>query len=395
MPVDRPDFDAVAERDLQELLTAQVPEGLRWDYKRDLYGNADADKREALKDISSFANSHGGHLIIGIAEAGGIPTGVPGVVGIDPDEAVQRLEQLVRGGVEPRIQGLRIRAIPLASGAHCIVVRIPKSWHAPHRVSAHNSNRYWLRNSAGCHEPSVDELRTLFNQGGDAIHRVLQFRDQRVAELGVGRGARPLQGDGRLIMHIIPLASVTSRLQIDLRAANELHARFRPISTMGFSPRFNLHGFVNERGGELNHGYTQLYRDGKIEATKAPILRLTEGGDRVIPSLAFERWIFEVLGGYVDGLKELDVPPPLVVLLTLDGVAGVRYHIANRDEFHDPHTFDDSIVTLPECHIDEYGTVESYQRAMRPAFDTLWNSAGASRARSFREDGAWAGQVVV
>jgi predicted HTH transcriptional regulator len=32
---------------------------------------ADADVREFLKDVSSFANTAGGHLIIGMDEAGG------------------------------------------------------------------------------------------------------------------------------------------------------------------------------------------------------------------------------------------------------------------------------------------------------------------------------------
>ena len=63
MPIDRLDFDDLSEADLAELITTQVPEGLRIEYKRDLYGNADKDKRKALKDISAFANAFGGHLI--------------------------------------------------------------------------------------------------------------------------------------------------------------------------------------------------------------------------------------------------------------------------------------------------------------------------------------------
>jgi hypothetical protein len=64
MAIDRLDFDSLAESDLAELMTGQVPEGLRIDYKRDLYGGSDADKRELLKDTSAFANAFGGHLII-------------------------------------------------------------------------------------------------------------------------------------------------------------------------------------------------------------------------------------------------------------------------------------------------------------------------------------------
>ncbi|MEJ1938336.1 ATP-binding protein, partial [Nostoc sp. NIES-2111] len=117
MSIDRADFEGLVEADLAELLAGQVPEGLHLDYKRDLYGTADADKREVLKDISAFANAAGGHLIIGMDEQNGVPVSIPGIAGTNPDEIVLRLEQLARTGLEPRIPGLRVRAAQPASGA--------------------------------------------------------------------------------------------------------------------------------------------------------------------------------------------------------------------------------------------------------------------------------------
>jgi predicted HTH transcriptional regulator len=105
MPIDRLDFDNMDENDLKELLTTQVPEGLRIEYKREPYGNSDAEKREALKDISCFANASGGHLIIGIEEQNGLPIAIRGISTMNPDAVIQRLEQLIRSGIEPRIQG--------------------------------------------------------------------------------------------------------------------------------------------------------------------------------------------------------------------------------------------------------------------------------------------------
>jgi predicted HTH transcriptional regulator len=125
MPIDRLDFDNMHEADLAELIATQVPEGLRIEYKRDLYGNSDRDKREALKDVSAFANAFGGHLLIGIEEQNGLPTAVPGILDINPDEVLLRLEQLILSGIEPRIHGIRMRAIPLTNSSFCFVLRIP------------------------------------------------------------------------------------------------------------------------------------------------------------------------------------------------------------------------------------------------------------------------------
>ena len=134
MSIDRGDFDAVSEPDLHELVTAQVPEGLRVEYKLETYGNTDSEKREFLKDISALANSQGGHLILGMEETAGVATAVVGLGATDADAELLRLEQIARGGLEPRISGLRLKAIPLTAGGHAILLRVPRSWNPPHRV---------------------------------------------------------------------------------------------------------------------------------------------------------------------------------------------------------------------------------------------------------------------
>ena len=122
-------FEEISEQDLLAQIAAGVPEGILVDYKRDMYGGNDAGVREFLKDTSSFANTAGGHLIIGMDEAAGIPTALAPLTG-NADQDLQRLENLARDGLEPRIMGLRIRAVPV-SGGHIIVLRVPKSWTPP------------------------------------------------------------------------------------------------------------------------------------------------------------------------------------------------------------------------------------------------------------------------
>lgn len=39
------DFDSINESDLAELVSAQVPEGASIEYKKELYGNSDSDKK--------------------------------------------------------------------------------------------------------------------------------------------------------------------------------------------------------------------------------------------------------------------------------------------------------------------------------------------------------------
>jgi hypothetical protein len=389
--IDRADYDSLTEQDLQELVSGQVPEGLRLDYKLTAYGNSDSDKREALKDLSALANTHGGHLVLGVEENAGVATALVGITGLDPDAEILRMEQIARTGLEPRISGLRMKAVPLASGNQVLVIRVPKSWNPPHRVVAQGSNRFYVRHSAGVHEPSVEELRTLFTQSASALEQARQFRDQRLRFIRDGRGDRPLVGGGRLIVHIIPVAAFSGVIHVDVEQIHARHQAFRPIgSTLGMTPRFNYFGFINERGGEENHGYTQVFRNGSLEATMAGIVRVHDGR-RLIPGLAIERYLFEVLSLYVIGLRDISVPPPLILMFTLEGVQGVAYVVRqNPWEDYEPPLPED-ILALPECILEDYGTEVDHHRAVRPAFDALWNAIGFARSQFFNGEGRWIG----
>jgi hypothetical protein len=392
MQIERTDFENLSVGDLQELLDAQVPEGLRIEYKRELYGNAHEDKREFLKDISAFANGHGGHLIIGVEAQDGMPVAMRGIADPPADEVLLRLEQLVRSGLEPRVLNVRSRAVRLADGAHVLVIRVPQSWNLPHRISAQNSNRFWIRNSNGVHEASMDELRNLFSFASSALDRVRAFRGERVQTIKQGDGPRPLEGGGRLIVHLVPLSAFASPQEVDLEIVHRNHQLFRPIGTLGMNPRFNFDGFINERGGNRNHGYTLVFRNGIVEATKSHITHTNEELRRtIIASIDLERKFFEVISSYMNGLRNIGVSPPIVSMITLEGVKGAYYAVRNRLTDADP-PIDRDVLALPECVIDDYGTDVSYHRAARPAFDALWNAAGHSSAEFFDATGLWVGR---
>ena len=148
MTLARSDFDNLSEDDLQALKENAVSEGISLDYKRDAYGRSDAENKEFLKDITSFANTTGGHILIGVDEDEGIPTDIRGVE-IDCDAEVGRLENLLRDRIEPRVVGIRLLQVPLDNGKRVLAVRIPRSW-----------------NTSACGDPKsgADNLRKKFSR---------------------------------------------------------------------------------------------------------------------------------------------------------------------------------------------------------------------------------------
>ena len=103
--------------------------------------------------------------------------------------------------------------------------------------------------------------------------------------------------------------------------------------------------------------------------------------------------VFDALYGYLQGLRNVGVPPPLVMMLTLEGVYGAL--CAGNDRLLDRRrpVIEHRDLFLPECFINEYGADIDYQRAMKPAFDALWNAAGYPSAPTFSDDGQWTGKL--
>jgi hypothetical protein len=114
-------LDRISEADLRRLIAAGAAESLYVDYKQATYGGKEADHAELLADVSSFANTAGGDLVIGVAEAGGVPNAIVQLTGNADDER-RRLEDIARTGLEPRIRNLQTpshRARCWRSCHHC------------------------------------------------------------------------------------------------------------------------------------------------------------------------------------------------------------------------------------------------------------------------------------
>ncbi|MGK9287019.1 AlbA family DNA-binding domain-containing protein [Sinorhizobium meliloti] len=396
MSVFKPILEEVVEADVLQLIADGQHEGRNIEFKRDMYGNADADKKEFLKDLSSFSNSAGGLLIIGIDEAQGIAAAVAPIAG-NSDAALQRLEQIARTGIEPRVVGIQMRAVPIAAGGFVYIVRVPRSWNPPHRVSYQNTNRFYLRSSAGAHEASVEELRAVFSNGADMREKMAAYINERTHKVGENAGVVPLAHgpglEGRLVLHVLPFAAFAGGAQIDVSEAQNLSNLLQPIASTG-NRRINFDGFMVVRNG-VPHGYTQVFRNGIVEATKVRITAEHPHGWR-IPMRSFLEPIFERLPSYIRALQALDVPPPFGVSISLIEVEG-SFLGANNNAlgFEDQNAIDRPTLILPMQTISDFGSDASYRAAITPALHALFNAVGLANGEeflaNFNQDGAWIG----
>jgi hypothetical protein len=261
---------------LQGLIDASAPEALTIEYKRESYGANDDARVEFLSDISSFANTRGGNLILGIeADKDSIPISLTPLA-VDIDRERLRLEQMARTGLEPRIPNIDIKPVQLAVGGYVLVVRIPRSYRLPHRIIFKGRNRFWARSSAGRYEPNVDELRTLFTLAPQLAERMREFRVERITRIVAGDAPVRLLDDCCLVLHVVPFSSFDLQPPFMLEQAIAKALNFAPL--MRQYPernRMNFDGLLTlsnaDARADKEGAYVQVFRTGAVEAVWSSI----------------------------------------------------------------------------------------------------------------------------
>lgn len=361
------------------------------DFKRDLAGPKDDDKRELLADVSAFANTAGGDLVFGVDEEGGEATAVPGVAPPDADAEVRRIEAVLRSGLEPRLTGVEVRWIPRVAGAGgLLVVRSTRSFAAPHRVIFRDHGKFYGRTSAGKYPLDVGELRSAFLSADTLVQSIRRFRLERLSAITADEGPVPLEAKAKVALHIVPLSSFLTRSDVRI---GEHEAGLWPLSAgSGFNSKHTLEGLATFPGPENIPGglssYTMLFRSGVVEAV-ACIGYRDQGDQFFVAATSFEWGILQHFGGYVAMLKRQDVDPPFYVFLSL---LGVRSHclIHGRRDFSPRHVLSRDTLLLPESVMDDINIAP--ETVLRPLFDMIYNGFGYPRSFNFDAAGKYIGE---
>ena len=168
-------IDKIEFKDFEQLLNDAISEGKTIDYKQQLPTNSDADRKEFLADISSFANASGGDLIFGITEEKGSPKSIDGVEIENVDEEIRKYENIIRDGIEPRI-ALATCPVKVVDKKFVFIFRVSKSWNGPHRVIYKGHDKFYSRNSVGKYPLDTNELKNAFNLSQTLTEQISKFK---------------------------------------------------------------------------------------------------------------------------------------------------------------------------------------------------------------------------
>ncbi|NQT04355.1 MAG: ATP-binding protein [Planctomycetes bacterium] len=386
-------IEEISEQDLLSLIENKTPESKFIEYKLTLPGNSDKNKKEFLADVSSFSNAAGGHIIFGISAKGGIPQKLVGLENIDPDSEILRLDNILRDAIAPRLPGVGIKSIPLSNRGPAFINRIPRSWISPHMVIYGGSSKFYSRNSAGKYQLDVFELRTAFAATSVESNRIREFHINRIGKIVAGETPIAIEKGPRIVLHIIPLGVFESRINYDLTEMqlSENRQHLAPIdASYGSNFRFNFDGvltFERPDHSKPATNYFQLFRNGIIESACTTLFTYRTDTP-AIPSDGFEEELVKALSRYLSLYSELEVEPPVFIMLSLLGVSGFALPYKRNDYFDiQLNMIDRNDLIVPEIFVEDLS--QPPEQIIRPAFDAVWNAAGLLNSPYYDSDGNW------
>jgi len=394
-------FDEIGTSDIEALIRNQVRESRDLDYKEALPGNADDEKKEFLRDVISLANA-GGDLLFGIREARdaaakttgladpGAPVGLSFVTNADAE--IRRLDDIITHGIAPRIAGVRIKAVEGFSDGLVIVVRVPRSWIAPHMLTFKTKSPFLTRRSGSRIEMDVTDLRAAFLAQAAVGERIEEFRRGRLEMIASGATGVERRDSSLLIIHVVPLAATDPLNAIDISKAGREIVPLKPIGAYTYDHRYNFDGFTSFAKGAADgtlSSYMQVFRSGTIEAVGPA--RVPEPQHTTLQVTGMESDVLEVVYQAIGVQRRLGIEPPTSVLVALANVEGYRFSSANpwlMDGGNRP--IDRATLLLPEILFQEVPTDKAEVAVqLRHAFDALWQAAGFPKCFEYDDRGAW------
>lgn len=392
----------IDQTDILVLVNDGVREEGRLEYKLALPGSSDGEKKEFCADVTAMANSIGGDIIYGIREGEGEREGVPvsavGVTVASLDQEERRLRQILQSGVRPRLASPEIHCVDGFDKGSVLVLRVQAGWDAPHMVVAGGSNRFFTRRGAGKQMMDVDELRAAFAARRQRFDALQEWRSKRLETIRLGRGVPTVLPGPKVVVHVIPLirsASETPTFALEqVRAI--VHDHFHPVRPVSgsYSGRPNYEGYIVEYSANADVlGCCQVFRNGRIETVRTWGFTRREDGSRFVPSQALGDGVIYACTRHIRGLAQLGIDGPFVVLVSLLDVEGVDLAIDRRQNRGDTHRFDRDPLELPDVLLRGDEDAPSIARALRPAFDVMWNAAGLMNCLDYDDNGDWSGKL--
>ena len=310
-----------------------------------------------------------------------------GVTSADIGPETQRLDSILASGLDPRIRFAQ-KTVLCEDGKKALVIRIERSWIGPHRVIFKGHDKFYARNSAGKYPLDVSELRSAFTLSSTVTERIRAFRTDRIINLTNNVTPVSFVPGPKIVLHCISVESFGGQPQYNIFPGplDPLGILLRPMGSSSWDWRVNLEGRIVFGRPLPSPSYTQLYRNGIIEAVRGDLIGRNSKGNPAIPSVAYEKYVVDYLESCFRVFKQIGASLPIVVALTLTNTRGLQMGASTLGFEDNGYPIDEETLILPETVVQESTPVG---KVLKPMFDLVWNACGYLSSPNFDPDGNW------
>ncbi|AXG08242.1 ATP-binding protein (plasmid) [Haloplanus rubicundus] len=387
-----PRLDDLTVEHLQRLVETGTPEKQEIEFKRQLNPQNKGHKEKFLAEVTSFANTTGGDLIIGVPD----PEDVDGeddaklwwITDHDRDKYKLDWENLIRTSTDPRLRTHEIRTLPNSDGSGFVaVVRVQASTASPHRVTLGSKKPFYGRNSAGKYQFDAGQLREKFIEQYSLREEVEDFLAERISKIRSGDTPAPFDPGPCMVLHVIPATAFNLQSEIDISSDGTDAFSGLPLfhrdrgGQIHSHARRNVDGIVNSqdigdfrRGSEADEPqseYLQIFNDGRIEAVHSFHFRSDFSEEKRIGFWTLYEILHDRLPDYTGFLAERDVSPPIFLYLTFIDAKGF---VTTSDKNRDSKKLDRDIATLPVVTLESYD--KSAKEVTKEFMQHIWHAFG-------------------
>lgn len=376
------------EADILALREKEIGESRVLDYKREMYTSGDADKRDLACDISAFANSSGGFLIVGVEcdEEANKPTEI---TGIDKSNAESRIESVCLDRIdEPLSHGrdYRLQPVSLSSSDRVVlVIQVFESLRAPHIVSFQKQRYFYVRHGKQNRPADINDIRAIFEKVHGYMSRAESFIVERKPHHRNPNG----DGFGWITFSIVPLAMAKTLVKVDhetlswfRRTALHPRASFGGFPTAGnLQPSKIGFSYIEKASTSKIRSRVDVFRNGCVELGIE--VNSERGDDRIIPT----RWLAWTLLAALHFAGQLyqfcQYYGDVRILLRFSDAQGYRL---TRMDPRPSRSFDENDIEA-EVDFNSNHLVEQPERVLKDVMDQLSNAFGYLGSDCFDEQG--------
>lgn len=366
-------------------------ESITHEYKREMYQlQRSESKKEFLKDITAFANSEGGDLIIGIDEL----EGVIGAIIENIDTFKQQLDSIIRDNVDPPLSNYQIQELNLSLNTYLIIIRVKKSYLKPHRISK-QSQDFFTRGPSGKYPIKISQLRELFISSNEIKREISSLIANRVNSILSDDTFYSLDLNNPVfILHIIPIQSLEENIFIELKNMHKHKELLVPIAhRFGYlTESNNFDGYSRYvSNGQNVEAYVQSFNNGVIESVNTWMLSVDSQFGPYIHSDNFATTLITGIEALAKFLDLIGIIFPVVLHLELHGVKNVKLGNSSLsfDMLYSSPKLRQNVLRFPSLTILNNAEIskKGYTvKLIKSWMDLLWRAFGHANCKRYQEN---------